>query len=90
MPNSSSAPFSGPSSLAKKMTEARKERGVTQNQLAERLHVKQAMVSMIETGEAEYSEELAGRIRGWIDSGAGPLAKPARGPYKTRSTIQGR
>lgn len=76
--------------LAKRMESARKERGVTQGQLADRLHIKQAMVSMIESGEAEYGEELAGRIRGWIDSGAGALKKAARGPYKTRSTIQGR
>ena len=88
VPNNPETATKGPSKLAAAMEKARKDRGVTQGQLAERLHVKQAMVSMIESGEAEYSEELAGRIRGWIDSGAGPLTPPKRGPYKTRTTIQ--
>lgn len=90
MPNSPETKAAGPTGLAKKMEAARKERGVTQGQLAERLHVKQAMISMIEGGEAEYGEELAGRIRGWIESGAGAPKKSARGPYKVRTTIQGR
>ncbi len=90
VPNSPATKAAGPTNLAAKMAKARKERNVTQGQLADRLHIKQAMVSMIEGGEAEYSTELAGRIRSWIDSGAGALKKSARGPYKTRSTIQGR
>lgn len=79
-----------PDKLGISMEKARKERGVTQGQLADRLHVKQATISMIETGEIDYSTELAGRIRSWIDSGEGPSKPSARGPYKTRSTIQGR
>ena len=88
VPNNPETAAKGPTKLAGAMKKARLERGVTGTQLAERLHIKQAMVSMIESGEAEYSEELAGRIRGWIDSGAGPLTPPKRGPYKTRTTIQ--
>jgi transcriptional regulator with XRE-family HTH domain len=76
-----------PTALAAKATAARKERGMTQGQLAERLHVRQSMLSMFETGEENVSEELAGRIRAWIDSGAGPTKKSPRGPYKVRSTI---
>jgi transcriptional regulator with XRE-family HTH domain len=90
VPNNPATATSGPTKLAVAMEKARKERGVTQGQLAERLHIRQAMVSMIEGGEADYGDELAGRIRGWIESGSGASKKPARGPYKTRSTIQGR
>lgn len=90
MANNPETAAAGPTALAKRLEAARKERGVTQGQLAERLHIKQAMVSMIESGEAEYGTELADRMKGWIDSGAGALKKAARGPYKTRSTIQGR
>lgn len=64
------------------MAKARTERGMSKEQLAEKLGVRQAMVSMIETGEAEYSDELGKRIKTFIDSGAGPATKPARGPYK--------
>lgn len=62
---------------------------MTQAQLAERLHVKQSMVSMIETDEAEYSDELRKVIKQWLDSGASATAKTARGPYKVqqRSTL---
>jgi len=90
-PMATEKPSGGNDNLRQRMAKARLERGVTQAQLAERLHVKQAMISMIEAGEADYSQELAGRIRGWIDSGAGAPKKSPRGPYhKTRSTIQGR
>lgn len=90
MPNNPETATKGPTKLATAMEKARKERGVTQGQLADRLHIKQAMISMIETGEADYGSELAGRIQGWIDSGAGASKKSARGPYKVRTTIQGR
>ncbi len=79
-----------PGPLASRIEKARKERGMTQGQLAERMHMKQSMVSMIESGEEAISQELAGRMKAWIDSGAGPAKKSARGPYKTRTTIQGR
>ena len=68
--------------LATRMAKARTDRGMTQGQLAEKLGVRQAMVSMIETGEAEYGEDLGKRIKTFIDSGAGPATKPPRGPYK--------
>ncbi len=48
------------------------------------------MISMIESGNEAASEELTGRLKSWIDSGAGATKKAARGPYKVRSTIQGR
>lgn len=84
--------------LAQQMAKARVDRNMTQGQLAERLGVKQSMISMIETGEvtgdaedetARYSEALGKRIRSWIDSGAGPRKKSPRGPYaKQRVTIK--
>lgn len=75
--------------FGQRVAKARKDRGMTQAQLAERLHVKQSMVSMIETDEAEYSDELRKVIKQWLDSGAGATAKPTRGPYKVqqRSTL---
>lgn len=79
--------------LAGRMQKARVDRGMTQAQLAERLRVKQSMVSMIEAGEevedgVKYSDDLAKRIRTFIDSGAGPTQKSPRGPYnKARTTL---
>ena len=85
----------GPTKLAARVAAARKERGMTEKQLAERMHVRQSMISMFESGEDEVGEELAGRLKQWIDSGAGPSAPAKRGPYKdtkttARSTIKGR
>lgn len=81
-------PKPAPSGLGPKMEKARLERGMTQGQLASKLGVRQAMVSMIEAGEAEYSDELGGRIKTWVESGGGPPTKSARGPYtKKRTTI---
>jgi len=80
--------------LAARMQKARIDRNMTQGQLAERLRVRQSMVSMIENGEevedgVKYSDELASRIKSWIDSGAGPAKKSPRGPYaKQRVTIK--
>ena len=74
--------------LGARMEKARTERNMTQAQLAERLGVRQAMVSMIEAGEAEYSDDTAKRIKSWIDSGQGPKMPSARGPYsKKRTTL---
>ncbi len=80
--------MAAPSDLGNRMAKARVDRGVTQGDLAKRLGVRQAMVSMIESGEAEYSEDLAGRIKTFINSGAGPTQKSPRGPYnKARTTL---
>lgn len=79
--------------LVERMATARKDRGMTQKQLADHLKVKQATVSMLETGELsvdEIGEGLTKLIKDWIDSGAGPRKKPARGPYKARNTLPGR
>jgi len=94
---SKTATNSNADSIAHRMAKARVDRGMTQGQLADRLGVKQSMVSMIETGEVtrdadeeteRYSEGLEKRIRSWIDSGAGPTKKSPRGPYaKKRTTI---
>ena len=74
--------------IGSRMAKARTDRGVTQVELAKRLGVRQAMVSMIEAGEAEYSDELGKRIKSWIDSGEGPKEKAPRGPYaKARTTL---
>lgn len=62
---------------------------MTQAQLADVLGVKQAMVSMIEKGEEDPSDDLLKRIRSWIDSGRGVRMKAPRGPrgsYRKRST----
>lgn len=97
MPAKKYAP--NPDALAQRMTKARVDRGMTQGQLADRLGVKQSMVSMIETGEvrddeeasSSYSDGLQQRIKSWIDSGAGPTKDSPRGPYaKKRTTIQKR
>lgn len=82
-------PKTEPEGLASRMNKTRVERKMTQQQLADRLHVKQAMVSMIEAGESVPGDELSTRIKAWIASGAGPRSKSARGPYATkkRSTI---
>ena len=95
MSDEESGSTSGATPLAAKMAKARVERGVTQGQLAERFHIRQSMLSMIETGEENESPELAGRMRAWIDSGAGAQKKSPRGPRgnyerKTRTTIAGR
>ncbi len=79
--------------LGARMKQARIDRGMTQPQLAEVLHVRQSMVSMIESGEevddgVAYSDELAKAIKAWIASGAGPKKKSPRGPYsKSRTTL---
>ncbi len=74
-------------SLGSQIEKARTERGMTQKQLAEYLRVKQATVSMIEEGSLEPGEGLEKLLRTWLASGAGPRKKPARGPYKARSTL---
>ena len=76
--------------LIERMTKTRIDRKMTQLQLADRLGVKQAMVSMLESGEEPLSDGLASRIKGWIDSGAGPRLKSPRGPrgnYRKRKTV---
>lgn len=74
--------------LGTRVARARVDRGMTQAQLAERLRVKQSMISMLEADEAEPGDGLRKVIKQWLDSGAGPRAKPSRGPYhKTRTTI---
>jgi hypothetical protein len=73
------------------MTKARLDRDVTQAQLAERLGVRQSVVSMLESGEMSLPGDLGDRIKAWIDSGAGAKRKAPRGPrgnYKKRSTVQ--
>ena len=55
--------------IGERMKAVRLERGVTQVQLAAILHIKQGSLSMIESDEFEVGEDLAGRIRAWIDSG---------------------
>lgn len=76
---------------AQRMKTARLERNMTQIQLADRLGVRQSMVSMIESGEVtedardatdQYGGALAKRIDAWIESGSGPTKKTVRGPYK--------
>ena len=74
------------------MAQVRMDRKMTQAQLAERLGVKQAMVSMMEEGSEDPGPDLAARIKAWIDSGAGAKTKAPRGPrgnYQTkkRTTI---
>ena len=75
------------------MAHARVERNMTQAQLANRLHVAQSMVAMLENNEdledeVRYSDKLGQRIKAWIDSGEGAPKKSARGPYKQRNTIK--
>lgn len=83
--------MAAPQGLGERVTRARLERGMTQGQLAERLHVKQASISMLESGELEPTEGLASQLKAWLASGAGPKNPAPRGPrehYKKRSTIQ--
>ena len=68
---------------------ARLDRKMTQAQLADVLGVKQAMVSMFESGDerGRYGDDLVKRIEAWIRSGRGPRLKAPRGPrgpYRTR------
>ncbi len=75
------------SSDGKRVSDARKNRNMTQGQLANHLGVRQAMVSMLETGEAEPSDELRARVNEWIASGRGPRQKSPRGPYRKKARI---
>lgn len=68
--------------LGASMRKAREERGMTVQQLAQEMRTQHAMISMIETGEENPSKELAGRLRGWLESGRGPRSKAPRGPYR--------
>jgi transcriptional regulator with XRE-family HTH domain len=68
--------------IGDRMRKARLDRGMTQPQLAKYLRVGQAMLSMIESGEAEASDDLARRISDWIASGKGPQEQAKRGPYR--------
>lgn len=76
-------------SLAQTVRKVRMERGMTQPQLAELLHVTQATISMFESGELDaITDDLKKRIQAWIDSGRGAPQKSKRGPYKkARATI---
>lgn len=67
--------------LGESMRAARQERDVTVTQLADELRTKHATLSMIEAGEEMPEKELAGRIKGWINSGRGAKSKAPRGPY---------
>jgi len=78
--------------LAARMKKARLDRGMTQGQLADKLRIRQSMVSMIEDGEELedgeiYGVDLGKRIAAFIESGAGPTTKTPRGPYKSRITL---
>jgi ribosome-binding protein aMBF1 (putative translation factor) len=68
---------------------ARKDRNMTQGQLANELRIKQATLSMIESGELEPSDDMRRSIKAWIDSGKGPREKAPRGPYRTHSHDEG-
>ena len=70
-------------SLGTDLAAARATRNITQRQLADYLHIKQAAVSMLESGELDVSPDLAARIREWISSGKGIARSAPRGPYKT-------
>lgn len=69
-------------SLAAELARVRKERNVTQGQLAAYLHVKQATVSMFESGELEITPELSARISEWVRSGKGVTNGAPRGAYR--------
>lgn len=76
--------------LLARMAKARVDRKMTQAQLADRLGVKQAMVSMMEKGEEVPGGDLVKRIKAWLDSGQGARVSAPRGPrgnYNKRSTI---
>ncbi len=75
------------SGLPERMRKARIDRGMTQRELADYLHVKQAAVSMIESGEDHPDEGLSSRISSWIGSGGAPKTSTPRGPYKKRATL---
>ena len=68
--------------MGTKVASARRERGMTQEQLAGELRIKQASLSMIESGELDIGKDLKGRIEGWLESGKGARSKAARGPYR--------
>src|SRR5438132_4718334 len=69
-----------PRSLASRILEARKEAGLTQNQLAERSGIGQSALSSLETGETIYPQagtllrlaRALGVEATWLDSGELP------------------
>ena len=79
--------------LGARVTRARLERGVTQAQLAEYLHVKQASISMLESGELEPTDHFQAALEAWLASGSSPRRPAPRGPREhyvtqSRSTIR--
>lgn len=74
-----------PASIGRLIRDARKQRGLTQNQLAEELNTSQSAITRIEAGNQNLSLEMINRIAEALDS---PLIAPAStGPINFR--IQG-
>lgn len=83
----------GNAGLGARVAAARSERQMTHAELAERLHVKPASISMIESGEMEPTEDLRGRLKAWMASDGTPRrTSPSRvregAETKRRTTIQ--
>ena len=65
--------------IGERLAKARVDRNVTQKQLAAHLHISQAALSMIETGELDPEDGTWRLIDGWIKSGGGVTIQAPRG-----------
>lgn len=56
-------------SIANRLKNIRKERNLTQKELANRIHIQQGTISKIETQQVDLSEDVAERIANGLDVG---------------------
>lgn len=69
------------SGFGRRLAKARKERNVTQAQLASILGCTQEMVAMTERGTRNPAPGLAGKISQWISQGGQASSAAPRGAY---------
>ena len=69
--------------LPKRLKQRRRERDMSQGQVAAILGVSQEMIAKLEAGERDGDSMLRGLVNRWIATGQGPHAgpKPKRGAY---------
>ena len=75
-----------PASIGRLIRDARKQRGLTQNQLAEVLNTSQSAIHRIEAGNQNLSLDMINRIAEALES---PLITPASGSQTMNFRIQG-
>lgn len=80
-------------SLGERVAKKRQEMGMKVRELAERLRIKPAIVSMLESGEEtpeDLGEGISRLFSGWLEAGQGPRKKLGPTATKARNTLPGR